>query len=191
MFRKSTAAFVVVLTLALLAPESPAGERGPGGWGGPRPDRFRGGRPIARRGGPRFLGYIPHSLSLSGIELDAGQKAKLVDLLTAGFNTGLEIRLEMQAIERRLAKLRESPSSSGDDIVAANAELGRARGKLEALETETIRKIRAILTPEQLEQTNATRGRRPGYPCGPGRRGCFPPPVDPGFGEDDEEYGEE
>ncbi|MDR2392081.1 MAG: hypothetical protein LBE84_10450 [Planctomycetota bacterium] len=211
MFQKSVAAFAVVLSLALLAADSPAGERRPGGrdgWRGPRQGRFRDGRKgergpgewdgrhpgrfrdgWTRRGGSRFHGFLPRPLPIADLELDAGQKAKIVELLTASFKSGLEIRLEIREIERRLEKLRETPSVAGDDIVTANADLGRARGKLEALATGTRREIRAVLTPEQVEQMNDSSKRRPGYPCGPGRWGCFPPadPEDDGGSEEDGE----
>jgi predicted nucleic acid-binding Zn-ribbon protein len=103
---------------------------------------------------------------LDELALDAGQKGKIVDLLTADYKSRLDIRLEIQELYEKLGELRDDPEAASDAIVSANAALGEARGRLEAAARRTAREVRAILTPEQRrtleeEAPRGCGGRRP------------------------------
>ncbi|MDR1534068.1 MAG: hypothetical protein LBU64_03085 [Planctomycetota bacterium] len=159
------------------------GGRGREGWGPPRQGGRRGGGRDFRnrggeagrpdwggpgRGGCRFPGrFFP----LEELGLDPAQKTRLVEELAAGYKVGLEARLEIRESLGNLRRLRNDPNASGEAIVAANAALGEAKGKLEASRRQSEGKIRALLTPEQLERLDRTR-REPPFRGGDWRPGC-------------------
>jgi Spy/CpxP family protein refolding chaperone len=98
---------------------------------------------------------------LEELALDAGQKGKIIDLLTADYKSRLDIRLEIQELYKKLGELRDDPEAASDAIVSASAALGEARGRLEAAARRTVREeVRAILTPEQqrMLEEEAPRG---------------------------------
>lgn len=166
----------------------PGGPRG--GWG--RHDRDRDDR----RGGPgqRGPGARFHHDDSDGkgfgmgpgmgfgrrgwdkIQLDDAQKAKMVDVMTANYRARLEAKMNMMEAQRKLRDLRKDDSASHDAIVAANAAMGEARGKLEVLGRKSRDEMRSILTPEQVKTLDEMRdappprpgdkrdGKRPGGP---------------------------
>lgn len=163
------------------------GPGGPRGWG--RHDRDRDDR----RGGPgrRDPGFhrgdfdgMHHGMGFGmgfgrrgwdKIQLDDAQKAKMVDVMTANFRAGLVAKMEMMEAQKKLGELRDDDSASAEAIVAVNAKLGEAKGKLEVLGRKSRDDIRAILTPEQQKTLDEMRdappprpgkrdGKRPGGP---------------------------
>lgn len=154
--------------------------RGPGPWGekhdrfgpryghGPRdgmrhrPD-FGPGFEHGCFGGPRGFGHG----FMEELDLDADQKAKLVDVLTDNFRAGLEARMELQDAKKKLHDLRKDEAASGEDIIAANTRVGEAKGKLEAAGRKGREDIRSLLTPEQLKKFD--ENRRPFPHDGPDR----------------------
>lgn len=131
----------------------------------------------------------------SGIELDQAQKAKLVDVMTANFRARMEAGMALQDARDTLDELRDDKDASAEAIIAANAALGEAKGKLEALRRKAHDDFRGILTEEQVKKLDEKREemrefrekrreerrdrpgdfRRPPLPGGKGPEGGRPP----------------
>jgi Spy/CpxP family protein refolding chaperone len=135
--------------------DGPRGHRGPGrrgfrmhddhGWGmGPGMGPMHGM-------GPMGFGHM------AGVKLDDSQKAKLVDVMTANFRAGLEARMALRDAHEKLADLRDDKDASADAIVAANAAVGEAKGKLEVLRRKARDDFRGILTEDQIKQLDERR----------------------------------
>lgn len=155
----------------------PPGPRGPG-MRGPGPMRGPGmmGCPGMMRGGPGMMDDGPGMMGRFGpgmwreLNLDAAQKDALVNVMTENFRTGLKLRMEMADARMKLRDLRKDDQASGEDIIAANTEIGALTGKQEALRLKAREDYRAILNADQLKKLDDLRDRHPGpgrFPGGP------------------------
>lgn len=121
---------------------------GPGHRPDMRPDRdHRMGGKGMRHGmgmfGPRFMEML---------QLDDGQKAKIVDVMTENFRQGLLAKMEMADARKKLWDMQESDSTDHDGLIAAHQAVGAAQGKMQVLHRKMRDDVRAVLTPEQLKK---------------------------------------
>lgn len=162
-------------------------ERGPGRGPG-RGDRFHensrrgpGSRHYgSERGRHEGRGFHKDGFGpgmMDRLDLTADQKTKLVDVMTNSYRAKLEARMEMQEAKSKLRDLRDADDATSEAIIAANEEMGTAKGKFEVLMRQTKDDFEAVLTPEQKEKLESFRDtprhRGPGKagrgPGGPGR----------------------
>lgn len=170
------------------------GDAGPRDWGR-GPGRFEGcpgfDGPRHRSGpGHRFggmgmgMGHGMGRMPFAQLDLTADQKARLIDVATTQFRAGLEAKMEMMDAQKKLWDLRDDDSASSDAIIQANAAVGAAKGKLEALRNQAKDEFAKVLTPEQLKKLEERRvgpppfgdrrfedGRPGPGPRGPGHHG--------------------
>ena len=94
------------------------------------------------------------------LNLDEAQKTKMVDVLTNNFRARLEARLALADAQRALRDLYDDDSADADAIVAANAALGEARGKMDVLTRKFREDVKGVLTEEQVKKLEDMRGDR-------------------------------
>lgn len=162
--------------------------RGPGRGGrhdGPGPDRkfgrhhddgwHRGGRPDRgpdcppgfRCGTPRVHGK-GHELGMGmgrgweALDLDDAQKSKMVDVMTENYRARLQARMEMLAARKNLRELQDADTLDADAVIAANANLGMAKGKMEVLRLQLRDNVRGVLNADQLKKLDEWKENRPG-----------------------------
>lgn len=150
---------------------------------GPGPDGFRGRHdrgPGEHRwgGGPGHGPMMHHGRDMKGmgkakgmgmfgprfmerLDLDATQKAKIVDIMTNCFRDRLTAGIEMADAQKKLRDLRDSEKPDHEAIVAAHQALGAARGKMEVIGSKMRQDVRAILTPEQIKKLDDMDKRGP------------------------------
>lgn len=104
-------------------------------------------------------GFGPGAMGL--LQLDAAQKAKVVDMMTENFRAGLEARMEMDEARQALRQLQRDDNATAEAIVAANTAMGAAKGKMDALRMKSARDMEGILTPEQKTRLDAWRDHKP------------------------------
>lgn len=144
---------------------------GPRGWhrGGPDRDDWRGG-PGHR--GKRGMHHGDFGIGFGGahafemLDLDASQKTKMIDVLTNNFRARLEAKMAMVDAQRKLRDLYEDDNANADAIVAANAAVGEARGKLDVLSRKFRDDMKGVLTEEQIKKLDDMKDDRPFGPRG-------------------------
>lgn len=131
-------------------------ERGPGG---PGPG-FRCGTPrMHGKGGDMGMGL---GRGWEALDLDDTQKSKLIDVMTENYRARLETRMEMLAARKNLRKLQDAETLDADAVIAANANLGMAKGKLEVLRRQLRDNVRGVLNADQLKKLDEWKDNRPG-----------------------------
>jgi Spy/CpxP family protein refolding chaperone len=114
------------------------------------------GPPHGGRGGPGGPGEIGHYLMLvHRAGLSDSQQQQIRALLDTGRTSTKplldRIRSGHQALE---AKLYGQSTPSAGDLAAAATELSQLHAQIEASDLQTLLKIRALLTPDQLVTVN-------------------------------------
>lgn len=116
------------------------------------------GRRFGHRGGMRDGMFGPRFME--ELDLTDAQKGKLVDVLTENFRNRMLARIEMHDAIAKMRELDKSDNPDHDAIIAANAALGTARGKMDVLERKLKEQVRGVLTPEQVKKLDERTEKR-------------------------------
>lgn len=108
------------------------------------------GHRFGHRGGMRQGMFGPRFME--ELELTDAQKTQLVDVLTDNFKNRLLTRMELHDAIAKLRTLNEAETPDYDAIVAANAAVGTAQGKMDVLDRKLKEQVRGVLTPEQTKK---------------------------------------
>lgn len=136
------------------------GDHGGRGFGGP--GGFRCGTPRLQgreHGEGMGMGF---SRGWEKLQLDDAQKSKLIDVMTENYRARLQAKMEMQAARQKLRDLKDAETLDAEAVIAANVDMGKAKGKLEVLRSQLRDNIRGVLNAEQIKQLDEWKEKRPG-----------------------------
>lgn len=98
--------------------------------------------------GPRFMDEL---------DLTAEQKTALIDVVSDNFKARMQAKMELHDAIAALRNLRESDNPDHDALIAANAAVGTAQGRMDVADRKLKAEVRALLTPEQAQKLDDRR----------------------------------